>query len=576
MLLMKVVAIFFLLFTISLPLKAQRINQKYLLQVISGRDKSNLQKVDSVLLDTYVKSTDEEKKELLQFLSDNAGSSDPYIASRSLLWQGVVLLRPPFNNNKAPFELMQQSVRRAVESGDEYLMVQCFEVFALNCISMGRPETALFYLLKTAELRKNTGDAFFKTKNKDHFGTIGDLLYKMQEYEQAIQYISMAMNDNTNPARSHMISMNTMGLAYQRLGKTDSALYWYNRAMDAAVANQHPVWQGIISGNMGALYFDRKEDAAALPLLWRDYNSCIQSEKNNAGNTLHRIALILLRSGKVDSALLLARQSFSIVTTAKAVNPVFIKNAGFALSEIFKRKNVTDSAFFYADIYHHLNDSISRSAVANRLDVVQTKLDFERISTNINTLLREKEAEKTRRNYLIAGILLLLAAGWFYFRWQRQQFLNRQQLLLHQQQIAETEMITAREKLQEFTDHLVQKNLLIEKLQEQLLQQNLQVNEELQNQSILTENDWLRFKEMFEKANPGLISQLQAAAPGITTAELRLAALLRLNLGNKHIASMLGVGTDAVRKTKSRLRQRLQITVEDGLEEYIRNLSHNS
>jgi len=143
-------------------------------------------------------------------------------------------------------------------------------------------------------------------------------------------------------------------------------------------------------------------------------------------------------------------------------------------------------------------------------------------------------------------------------------------LLMHQQQIAGTEIINAREKLEEFTKHLVEKNLLIENLQEQLQQQNLEVNETLQNQTILTENDWLRFKEMFEKAHPGFISKLQQAAPDITTAELRLAALIRLNLGNKHIASMLGIGTDAVRKTKSRLRQRLNITIEDGLEDFIR------
>jgi len=59
---------------------------------------------------------------------------------------------------------------------------------------------------------------------------------------------------------------------------------------------------------------------------------------------------------------------------------------------------------------------------------------------------------------------------------------------------------------------------------------------------------------MFDKANPGFISQLKSMAPDITTAEIRFAALTRLNLGNKHIASMLGIGADAVRKTKSRLR----------------------
>jgi len=144
--------------------------------------------------------------------------------------------------------------------------------------------------------------------------------------------------------------------------------------------------------------------------------------------------------------------------------------------------------------------------------------------------------------------------------------------LQHQKEKMETEVENATQQLDKFTQHLVDKNMLIENLQQQLLQQNLQVNEELQQQKILTENDWLRFKEMFEKANPGFMAELQAAAPGITTAEIRLAALIRLNLGNKHMASMLGIGADAVRKTKSRLRQRLQITLEDGLEEYIKSI----
>ena len=135
------------------------------------------------------------------------------------------------------------------------------------------------------------------------------------------------------------------------------------------------------------------------------------------------------------------------------------------------------------------------------------------------------------------------------------------------------EIKNARQQLDEFTRNTIDKNEMIEKLQLQLQQQNMQVNEGLQNQSILTESDWLRFKDMFEKANPGFIQRLQKAAPGITTAEIRYAALISLNLGSKHIASMLGIGTDAVRKTRQRLRQRLNIaTDENALEEFIKNI----
>lgn len=112
----------------------------------------------------------------------------------------------------------------------------------------------------------------------------------------------------------------------------------------------------------------------------------------------------------------------------------------------------------------------------------------------------------------------------------------------------------------------------MKKLQQQLLLQNVEINEELLNQSILTENDWLRFKDMFDKANPGFIEQLKSIAPDISAAEIRFAALTRLNLGNKHMAAMLGIGTDAVRKTKSRLRVRLQLPAETELENFIKSI----
>jgi DNA-binding CsgD family transcriptional regulator len=95
----------------------------------------------------------------------------------------------------------------------------------------------------------------------------------------------------------------------------------------------------------------------------------------------------------------------------------------------------------------------------------------------------------------------------------------------------------------------------------------------LLQQTILTENDWLRFKAMFENARPGFIVHLQKAAPGITTAELRLATLIRLNIGNKHMAAMLGIGADAVRKTRSRLRQRLMINNDAEMETYLQQIA---
>jgi len=553
-------------------LSAQPFDENRLLQMVSNSDEKKIAQNDSSLLAWYQHGGDEEKKQLLHFFSKNAASTDNYTAARCLAWKGVVICRPPFNDIPESFIVMQQAINRAVESGDDYLMLQCFEMYAYHSMWAGKPETALFYFLKSGELRKSIGDDLLFAKNVSFFGSTGDLLFKMQEYAQAIQYIEMGIRLPGQGKNPHTASLNTLGLAFQRLGKSDSAMYWFNKSMETAKASGDTLWEAIVKGNIGALYFDQGQDSKALPLLWSDYNICIKGEINNAGNTLHRIALIYLRQNKTDSALLLAKRAYQIVAGFTPYNASFVRNACKAMSEVYKKMGQTDSAFFYADKYHYIKDSINLSVAGNRADVVQTKLDFEKTSNGINVLIREKQNEKTIRNLLLAGILLLVVTGWLYFRWQRQQYYVRQLQLQHQKEKMETEVENATQQLDKFTQHLVDKNMLIENLQQQLLQQNLQVNEELQQQKILTENDWLRFKEMFEKANPGFMAELQAAAPGITTAEIRLAALIRLNLGNKHMASMLGIGADAVRKTKSRLRQRLQITLEDGLEEYIKSI----
>ncbi|MDF2192141.1 tetratricopeptide repeat protein [Paraflavitalea sp. CAU 1676] len=565
-----------LLVTFSLiactPIPAQqKAGNLPLLTILGNQEEQQFAHHDSLMRSYYLQADSAARVQLLSQLNDQTNNQDLFLAARSLAWKGVVMVRFPFYSSEGN-TYMQQAIVKAVESGNEYLMVECFEIYGEYCLSTDRPETALFYFLKSAELRKKLGDHYFYSKNVQAFGTLGDVLYKMQEYEQAIQYIEQCVNLSTHEKKQPVSWLNTIGLAYQRLRKYDAAAVWYHKSMANALANQDTIWQAIIKGNLGALYFEQQEDDKALPLLWADYRTTVNNEINNAGNTLHRIALIYLRQNKRDSAFLLAREGFRIVSTCKPANQGFIRNAYRTLSEVYRKKGNIDSAFYYADIYHRLNDSLNQAVARNRADVVQTKLDFEKTSHHINMLLREKQSEENRRNFLLAGIVLLLAAGWFYFRWQKQSHQSEQLELRHQKEKAEADMKSAEEQLLEFTSHIIENNELIEKLQQQLQGQNREINAELLQQSILTENDWLRFKDMFDRANPGFIHQLKIIAPDISAAEIRFAALTRLQVGNKHIAAMLGIGADAVRKTKSRLRQRLQLSAETELEDFIKNI----
>lgn len=57
--------------------------------------------------------------------------------------------------------------------------------------------------------------------------------------------------------------------------------------------------------------------------------------------------------------------------------------------------------------------------------------------------------------------------------------------------------------------------------------------------------------------------------PDITAAEKRMAALIRLHLNTKQMASMLGISTDSVYKIRQRLRKRLQLDDELATETFL-------
>jgi DNA-binding CsgD family transcriptional regulator len=138
-------------------------------------------------------------------------------------------------------------------------------------------------------------------------------------------------------------------------------------------------------------------------------------------------------------------------------------------------------------------------------------------------------------------------------------------------------MESARAELKMFTQNIVEKTNLIEKLEQQVKAHEYntdehQIIEELSHQTILTEDDWLNFKTLFEKTHPGFFAKLKEQAIDITLAEQRMAALTRLHLTTRQIAALLGISPNSVNKTKQRLRQRFHLENDSNIEEFVTKL----
>ena len=76
----------------------------------------------------------------------------------------------------------------------------------------------------------------------------------------------------------------------------------------------------------------------------------------------------------------------------------------------------------------------------------------------------------------------------------------------------------------------------------------------------------------FEKLYPDFGHSLQRVIPKITANELKLAALLRLNLSAKEIAQLLNISPESVNKARYRLRKKIGLDSRDDLFIFLSNI----
>lgn len=83
------------------------------------------------------------------------------------------------------------------------------------------------------------------------------------------------------------------------------------------------------------------------------------------------------------------------------------------------------------------------------------------------------------------------------------------------------------------------------------------------------DRSWSNFKIHFDEVHPDFFNELNKQFPGLTNNEQKTCAYLRIGLGNKEIALLTNVESGSVRKSLTRLKKKLGLTVDHNLREYI-------
>jgi DNA-binding CsgD family transcriptional regulator len=205
-----------------------------------------------------------------------------------------------------------------------------------------------------------------------------------------------------------------------------------------------------------------------------------------------------------------------------------LENGHFYLAKIYKEKNDLEQALYHNEKSYEILQDRFDSKIDKRIRQLQVQFEVER---------KEKETEMYR--------------------------------LKAEQQ---------KKELSLYLKNLADKNELIHELQQEIieLQDGKTPSQMDMANSILQRlkggsirEEWHLFQDEFDKIYPNFISRLTQKYPKLTRQEIRVCALIKLNLTTKEIANVFYIHPKTVSKHRQRIRKKLNLLPEVGLTPFI-------
>lgn len=421
---------------------------------------------------------------------------------------------------------------------------------------------------------------------------LGISYYRFKDYDDGKKIFleALAARPLYKMPQKEMI-YNALALCYRNTGVYDSAIYYFNEGYKFA-SKKDSVWIGILTGNIGITYYLQGKYDEAIPLLQTDIRLGLKgTQVSNTAKSIAVLGDIYLNTGKETEGMTLLKQSYHLIdSNNKWTDYDLVQYVYPILAKAYIKNGKAALAYAFLDSALRVRDSIGSQRNALTLVKARQKLAAEKFA-------REEEEEEVQdtfnsflRNALVVGIILLAVIALLIIN--RQQIRHSQKLQKMELEKWKTEvekrkvegdLLTAEVRLADFTRSLKEKNELIERFTEEVEKYRSQTGSavgagqqeallQLQQSTILTEDQWEDFRALFEQVNAGYLNRLREKLPSLTPAETRFITLSKLKFSNKEMAGVLGISNDAVRMSKHRLRKKLQLSTDEELEQIIETI----
>lgn len=409
---------------------------------------------------------------------------------------------------------------------------------------------------------------------------IGNVYQMLGEYTEAQQYHrqSLALFESMQDMRGVADTLLNIGNIYRQMEDISTALEYYNRSLDIRRKLYDRAGEAVLLNNIGSSYTGTGDFATAHIYLKESLALCEQcGDQDSAALALLNIGLVfideedfvearayiiralamfrsngnrhdetsaLISLGKTaikdenpEEALACLHQALSLAETAAATPQQYQIHE--ALSMAWEQCGDSAQALQHYRKFHELREQMFNDSASRRLQALHVHYEVER---------SRKEAEVQRRD---------------------RERLEREMELKNRELTATTMLLAQKnDMLRELYSQIKEiKGMPESKRTARLRELMLALEDHLSSRQT-----WEAFEQHFTQIHGAFYTSLLGRCRDLSPAELKVCALIRLNLTMKEIASLLAVTVMTVKKHRYNIRRKLGLEEGENLSTFMASL----
>jgi tetratricopeptide (TPR) repeat protein/DNA-binding CsgD family transcriptional regulator len=413
---------------------------------------------------------------------------------------------------------------------------------------------------------------------------IGNIFLEINDFSAARKYYGRAMEwAEQDPTLLNVININ-LGEIHQKENHHDEAFYYLNKALPyfESISNQNVIAYILMMKGKSFAETGNSEKAAAA---FRESLSLNEktNNQNNTGAVLKEMGYLSLKNQEYPKAVEYFNRALELVEKSGNYHQLEMLYEGLVQGS--KAIGDFETALKYEQKVTICKDSLRSASARSKTNELLVKYDLEMREREVGLLKTEKTNQITIVILLISLVALIVVMGFLLIvRYKTKVKLsNTEHVALEATLKArnETEHNLKSElefkvkELTSFTLHLIQRKEMLMSIKEEIQEIRSKAEGEVSvklgkimatiSLSQRQDKDWDNFKVYFEQVHQGFFDNLHAMHQELNANDLRLCALIKLNLDTRQIASVMDITPESAKVARHRLRKKLGLTSQDEL-----------